>query len=146
MHAARAGRLFVAAELNRRGADAVELLPSVLGTDLCAVLPDGRTVELVVRSRRTGDWQVAASTGRARSEEKDPTRFWVFVDIGAEFNSPLYFVASEWWVQNDIHEVHQAYLARHGGHRALAPDSDHHRTTAKRIERWEDQWRVLGLP
>jgi hypothetical protein len=143
MHAARAGRFFVAAELNRRGAGRVELTPDIADSDVRAERPDGRTLEIVVRSRRTGDWQVRASAGSARAEDPDEARYWIFVDLGSELGSPSYFVVPEWWVQNDINEAHQAYLERHGGQRAKTPNSDHHRIPISRIESWRDNWAAI---
>jgi hypothetical protein len=98
-----------------------------------------------VRSRRTGDWQARASFGRPRDESPDETRYWIFVDLGSTLGAPAYFISPEWWIQNNISEVHQKYLARHGGRRARTPESDHHRIPRHRIERWLDQWILLDL-
>ena len=141
MHAAREGHLFVAAELTRRGADAVEL-PSEPGTDVRAAV-GGRSVELTVRSRRTGDWQVRASLGEPRSENPDEAHYWAFVDLGDRPGPPAYFIAPDWWVRNDIDLAHREYLSRHGGQRARSPESDHHRITTKRVEQWRDRWDLL---
>lgn len=145
MHAARAGRLFVAAELNRRGADRVEISGDHASVDLTCASPDGRQLEFIIRSRRSGDWQTRASLGAPRSEDPGETRFWAFVDLGADWSPPSFYIAPAWWVVNDIYSSHAEYLERHGGQRARTPSSDHHRITLARIEPWRDMWSVLGL-
>ena len=42
-------------------------------------------------------------------------------------------------------EVHEAFLAAHGGERPRTPGSDHHGIALDRIERWSDRWDLLGL-
>jgi hypothetical protein len=54
---------------------------------------------------------------------EDVRNFWVFVDFGGE---PRYWIVPEWWIRSDIHEAHQQYLQKHGGHRAENDDSNHH--------------------
>jgi hypothetical protein len=79
------------------------------GTDANAAW-DGRSCrlfEIVVRSRRSGDWQKRASVGRVRDADQDESRFWVFVDLGS-LAPPEYYIPPEWWVQNDIHNAHQS--------------------------------------
>jgi hypothetical protein len=53
-------------------------------------------------------------TAKARTEKVDA--FSVLVDLGA--THPEFYVVPEWWMENDIYEAHQEYLAQHGGHRA----------------------------
>jgi hypothetical protein len=119
--------------------------PGLNGTDLRATIQDGQVLEFVVRSRRTGDWQVRASAGHAREEDPHEARYWIFVDLGSALETPQFYIAPEWWVQNNIHEVNRDYLARHGGNRARTPESDHRRIPAGRIRRWRDEWSLLGL-
>jgi hypothetical protein len=60
-----------------------------------------------------------ARTCKNRVKKQKSTRadkFWIFVDIGPQ--RPEYYIAPAWWVQNDIHVHHAAYLAKHGGKRA----------------------------
>lgn len=99
------------------------------------------TVLLFVTTRRTGDWQSDIRKGRPREPEESETRFWVFVDLRTW--QPKFFVAPEWWVENDIHRTHQAYLTSHGGTRAVNPDSTHHGIKVERIEQWRDRWGLL---
>jgi hypothetical protein len=68
--------------------------------------------------------------------------FWVFVDFGGE---PRYWIVPEWWMRNDIHEAHQRYLQKHGGHRARNDESNHHSIEESRLERWKNKWDVLNI-
>ena len=81
----------------------------------------------------------------AHSREEDPTeeKFWIFADLGPEH--PECCIAPAWWVENDIHENHSAYLKRYGGKRAPGGTSQHHAITAKRLQKWKDRWDVLGI-
>jgi len=54
-------------------------------------------------------------------------------------------VVPEWWILNDIHVHHLAYLKRHGGRRARNPESTHHAIQHARIEEWRDRWDILGI-
>jgi len=69
--------------------------------------------------------------------------FWVFVDLGTA--QPTYYLAPRWWVRNNIHEVHTAFLAKHGGVRPNAPESKHHAIPFSRVQEWRDRWDVLGV-
>jgi hypothetical protein len=140
---ARTGEYFVAAELHRRGAYAVPFADNMPGIDLLASnIDQTRMVTIQVKAKRAGSWQTRASRGSPRAEVSDERRFWIFVDLEGE---PAYYVVPEWWIQNDIHQAHAAYLARHGGHRAINPSSDHHSIQRTRILSWRDRWVELGL-
>jgi hypothetical protein len=140
---ARAGEYFVAAELHRRGAYAVPFADNMPGIDLLASnIDQSRMVTIQVKARRAGAWQTRVSRGCPRKVEPDERRFWIFVDLEGE---PVYYIVPEWWIQNDIHRAHMAYLDRHGGHRAINPTSDHHSIQHTRIQEWRDRWDVLGI-
>lgn len=140
---ARAGRALVKAELERRGAVVRELR-------------DGRVVWLEalgpgsiprarvrVKSRRSGTWQMSASVGAADPPPSEPPAFWAFVDFTEQ--PPSVFVAPDSWVRRDVHDAHESYLARHGGHRAENDTSDHHALSADRIEQWRGRWDLLDV-
>jgi hypothetical protein len=58
---------------------------------------------------------------------------------------PQFYVVPEWWMQNNIHDVHKEYLATNGGRRVVNNDSDHHRITTDRVTRGFEQWDKLGI-
>lgn len=117
---ARAGRHYVAAELNRRGANDVLIREQKPRAEVTARSADRtRTIAVVVKTKTAGDWQPSTDEGRPRESEADPSRFWILVDLRR--SAPSYYVMPEWWIENDIHDTHRAYLARHGGRRARHP-------------------------
>jgi hypothetical protein len=140
----RAARHYVAAELHRRGAEDVLIGTKRADPDLRASNPSrAREVRLTVKAKTAGDWQVSTDSGVSREAEPDPTEFWILVDLRNP--APGYLVIPAWWIENNIFEEHQAYLARHGGQRARSPESKHHRITDDRVEQWRDKWDILRL-
>ena len=103
-------------------------------------MSDGRQVSVYVKTRRRGDWETDTRKGRPRTLALDESEFWLFVDLAE--SPPAFFVAPAWWVENDIHEDHQAYLAAHGGQRARRLTT-HHRITTGRVEEWRNRWDLL---
>ena len=103
----------------------------------------GRRVRLRVRTRRTGTWQASVSEGAAEPVPPPLATFWVFVDLSAE--PVAFYIARDEWVRRDIFDAHQAYLARHGGHRAKNDASDHHAVRLERLTGHRDAWDKLGL-
>lgn len=143
----QAGEHYVAAELHRRGAYAVTFSGNMPDIDILASNVDRtRTISIQVKTKTAGTWQTTTRRGRRRQEEPDPTEFWVFVDIGRDASKPpSYFVAPAWWIENSIHERHEAYLAKHEGKRARSPESAHHAIPKTVLEEWQDRWEVLGI-
>jgi carbohydrate-selective porin OprB len=137
----RVGEQAVIAEIQRRGSAQAEPVSGRPRT--VSVLWGGNAYVVRVKAKRRGTWQTTTTEGELRSPETDPTRFWVFVDLGE--SPPAFFIAPEWWVKADIHEAHGAYLARHGGHRAQNDESTHHSIPVNRIDQWRDRWDQLGL-
>src|SRR3954451_2577563 len=138
----RAGESALLAQLERRGASAIEVVPGRRRE--VRFIGGGRSYALRIKARRAGTWQPGTNDGQPRSEESTPSRFWVFVDLAVR--PPDFYVVPEWWAQNDIYHEHQAYLARHGGHRAGNPASTHHALGVERIAPWLDRWDLLGFP
>lgn len=140
----RAGRHFVAAELHRRGAEDVVIGTRRSDPDVQAANSSRtRRIEITVKAKTAGDWQPSTDSGVPRELEDDPTSFWILVDLRQ--SAPSYLVMPTRWIENNIYEEHQAYLARHGGHRAHSPDSKHHRITDDRVEQWLDRWDLLRI-
>jgi hypothetical protein len=124
----REGRRRVEAELLKRGA--VSVTSTSRGTrriHLLATNSSGsRTVELKVKTKQKGTWQTTIDEAKPANTPislENTQNFWVFVDFGEEAR---YWIVPESWIRNDIHEAHQQYLKRHGGHRAENDDSNHH--------------------
>jgi hypothetical protein len=142
---ARAGRFLVAAELSLLGAD-VRFIAESRRKELHATSADRRrTVEIKVKTRRAGTWQPSLREAEPQAAGSENERFWIFVDLSKPNVRPGFFVVPEPWIQQDIREVHEAYLARHGGHRAVTEDSEHHSVSEDRIAEWTDRWDILGL-
>jgi len=141
----RAGEYFVAGEIHRRGGWAVTFSGNMPGIDLLASDAEhARTVYVQVKAKRSGTWHASTRRDAARREPvADENRFWVLIDLGLW--PPSFYVVPHWWMQNDIHEHHEAYLARHGGRRAVNPSSTHHAIPASRVQDWRDRWDVLEL-
>ncbi len=139
---ARAGEHFVAAELNRWGVYAVTFTGNMPRIDILASKVNRtRTVNIQVKTRRSGTWQTSIDEGKKCERCYNETNFWVLVDL----KNPDYYVVPDWWMRNDIHEVHQAYISKRGGSRALNPKSKHHSISVKRIEQWKGRWDLLKL-
>jgi hypothetical protein len=129
--------------LERRGAT-VEADTSTRSKNALRVrLPQGGSVHVYVKTRSTGTWQTDVRKGTPTPESPDSDRFWLFVDLTE--TPAAFYVAPEWWVENDIHETYQADLARFGGNRPKSPGSTHHGIPEARISRWRERWDLLGL-
>lgn len=144
---ARAGEYFVAAELNKRGAFAVTFAGNMPKIDLMACNRDqSRTIHIQVKTKRGGrTWHSSTKGSEPVAQPAGETVFWIFVDLGDLDAWPRYWIVPDWWLRNDIHEAHEAYLARHGGTRPGNPDSTHHSIDESRLEEWQERWDVLGI-
>ncbi|ORW32259.1 hypothetical protein AWB91_12445 [Mycobacterium paraense] len=141
---AYAGENFVAAEIHRRGGYAVTFSGNMKGIDLLASdVEHERVISIQVKSKTAGTWQTSIKHGKKQTEPADVTKFWVFVDLGKI--DPEYYLVPTWWIENDINTNHAKYLADHGGKRAKTDASTHHAIPVKRIEKWKDDWDVLGI-
>lgn len=69
----------------------------------------------------------------------------MLVDLGDTNTSPRYWIIPAWWMRDDIHQAHQAYLSKHGGQRASNPASTHHAIDENRLKEWLGRWDVLGI-
>lgn len=142
----RAGEHLVAGEILRRGGHAVTFAGNMPDIDVLASdAAQHRTVWIQVKSKRGGRvWQTSTARGAQREEpDEPPTRFWVLVDLSGD--DPEYYIVPEWWMQNDIHEAHEGYLARHAGQRPRNTGSTHHAIPISRVEQWHDRWELLGI-
>jgi hypothetical protein len=145
----RAGELFVAAEIHRRGGYAVTFAGNMPGIDMLASDRDNtRRISIQVKTKgpNSRGWQT--STGHGLSNKATDTasfagRFWVLVDLQPTY--PGFYIMSELWIRNDIYRRHQEYLSLHGGHRPNNPKSEHHLIAMTRVAEWKDAWDVLDI-
>ena len=107
----RAGEMFVAAEIHRRGGYAVTFDGNMPGIDILASdLTDSRRISIQVKTKRSGTWHARfPRDGAECPEDSGETSYWVYVDLGGEH--PEYFIAPRCWVRNDIWQVASAYLS-----------------------------------
>ena len=112
---ARAGEFFVAAELNRRGANAVTFAGNMPGIDILANMKD-KVVQIQVKSKRKGTWQTSYKEGRQNPRPND-NRFWVFVDLKRA--APEYYIVPDHWIRKNIYKRFlqrgAAFLQTHRG-------------------------------
>jgi hypothetical protein len=145
----RAGELFVAAEIHRRGGYAVTFAGNMPGIDLLASDRDNThrvSVQVKTKGPNSRGWQTTTRQGLSSESANAVSfagRFWVLVDLRPAY--PEFYVMPELWIRNDIYERHREYLAAHGGHRRDNPASEHHLITVARIAEWQDAWDVLGI-
>jgi hypothetical protein len=142
---ARAGELYVAAEIHRRGGYAVTFAGNMPGIDILASdVTDQRRISIQVKTKSRGSWHARGSRdGIQRIEDPAESSFWIFVDLAPAY--PTFYVAPRWWVQNDIWTDHTAYLARYEREHGAPRDSDHHGILTQRVEQWRDRWDVLAI-
>lgn len=145
----RAGELFVAAEIHRRGGYAVTFAGNMPGIDLLASDRNNtRRVSIQVKTKGPSSrgWQTTTRqgfSGETANAESFAGRFWILVALRPTY--PGFYVMPELWIRNDIYERHQEYLALHGGQRPNNPTSEHHLITVPRVADWQDAWNVLGI-
>jgi hypothetical protein len=89
---ARAGEMFVAAEIHRRGGYAVTFAGNMPGIDILASdLADTRRISIQVKTKSSGSWHARFPKDAAEcSEDPAETSFWVFVDLGGEHPAYLH--------------------------------------------------------
>jgi len=141
----REGRRNVEAELLRRGAASVTSRGTRKIHLYATNSNHSRTVELQVKTKRKGNWHTRTDEAKPTDtpmDLEDARNFWVFVDLGG---APRYWIVPDEWIRHDIHEAHQQYLNQHGGHRAQNDASNHHAINESRLEKWQNNWGILGI-
>ncbi len=140
----RAGELFVAAELNRRGVAATLYLTNAPRVDVVATSPDGqRTVNIQVKTKgpRSRVWQWSTTRAKAECEAPD-TDYMILVDLAEEH--PAYYIHRLRDVAQDCHTRHEAWIAR-VGKRPHNPDSTHTAIEVDQVVSGKGAWDVLGV-
>ena len=141
----RAGELYVAAEIHRRGGYAVTFAGNMPSIDMLACdITKSRRISIQVKTRSAGSWHAHFGRDAAQcSEDPAEASFWIFVDLSSEH--PEYFVAPRWWVRNNIWEIHTTYLARWEREHGHPRKSQHHGIQVNRIEQWRGRWDILRI-
>ncbi|BDA02051.1 hypothetical protein G6329_17970 [Vibrio cholerae] len=127
-------------ELERRGANVISLKE---GNKLVleVIFGSNKPKRVLVRSKSAGAWQTTIRYAKQQTMKDNESEFWIFVDL--EYSTPKFYIAPSWWIQNNIHECHEKYLARNGGHRKLNDLAEHHSIELARIKKWEECWELL---
>lgn len=131
-------------QLTRRGLAARRTDGSDRSVDVLVDRAEGRQVRIKVKAKLGGaSWQASTTQGSAAEQPSGPAdEFWVLVDLRPA--EPIHYVVPAWWFANDIHRVHSAYLASHGGQRPVTRESTHHAIADSRVLQWRDRWDLLA--
>ena len=141
----RAGELFAAAELNRRGALATLYLTNTPRVDVVALSPDGkRTVNIQVKTKgpRSASWPW--DTKKAEAELHAPeTDYMILVDLASEH--PEYYICQLSDVAEQCMKRHCAWLEKYGGTRPRNPKSTRTAILMEMVSSGRNAWDTLGV-
>ena len=103
----RAGEMFVAAEIHRRGGYAVTFAGNMPGIDIPASdLSDSRRVSIQVKTKRTGTWHARFPRDGAKcAEDPDVSSYWAFVDLGGEHHAIPLSRIGQWQDRWDVLDI-----------------------------------------
>lgn len=141
--AGNAGVLFVAAELSRRGLNALPTIRNTEGVDIIASEPlGGRSVGIQVKTNQSGQKKWLLSK---KSEElESPTLFYVLVNLGVLGELPKFHVVPSKVVARAVRESHAAWRG------TPRRDGSEHGESSLRVFHdrkgaYLDRWELLGL-
>ncbi|MBK9002189.1 MAG: aspartate ammonia-lyase [Myxococcales bacterium] len=141
--AGNAGVLFVAAELSRRGLNALPTIRNTEGVDIIASEPlGGASVGIQVKTNQSGQKKWLLSK---KSEElKSPTLFYVLVNLGGLGELPKFHIVPSKVVAKAVRESHEAWR------RKPRRDGTAHKDNSLRVfydvdGKFLDRWDLLGL-
>jgi hypothetical protein len=129
---ARSGEFFVAAELNRRGFDAVTFTGNMPGIDAIAVTSRRKTFFIQVKTQRdSGGWQVDV-----RERARNPTRnmFWVLVLL-RKGEEPRYWVIPDGEMRGIIQGQYEARRDQFDGKKITLC-----RLKDEAVDEWQGGW------
>lgn len=150
------GEYLVAAELCRRGYIATTFTGNVPHYDIVASDAKGRHVAIQVKTTWAKTWHAnilsfcdVTLDSRTKKQtvgrkKRSPVKnlVCVFVKLGRD-KEDRYFVCT--W--NDLRDTlvrrHKTYLQKHGGRRPVRWDSLHIAASIRRLEPFEDNWRLI---
>ena len=141
----REGKRRVEEQLRQRGAASVTSLGTRKSLLQVKSSKKSRTIEIYVKTKRRGNWHTKTEEAKPANtplDSENESNFWVFMELT---DVPRYWIVPDSWMRNDIHEAHQRYLKKHGGHRPQNNSSNHHSIDESRIKQWQDRWEVLGI-
>lgn len=135
--------MFVAAELSRRGLNALPTIRNTEGVDIIASEPlAGASVGIQVKTNQSGEkkWLLTK-----KSEDlKSPTLFYVLVNLGVLGDLPKFHVVPSKVVARAVRESHAAWR------RKPRRDGGEHGDSSLRVfydieGKYLDTWELLGL-
>ena len=147
-HVGRAGELFVAAELNRRGAAATLYLINTPRVDVVASSPgQSNTVNIQVKTKgpRSIVWQDDIERIKREARVAAETDFIVFVDLKSTDSAPDYYVCQMRKFAREHYRRHCEWIKSKGGSRPRNPHSTHTRVTMSQVQGGKDRWDILGV-
>ena len=144
----RAGELFVAAELNKRGAIATLYLTNTPRVDVVATDPDQHStvsIQVKTKSPRSRVWQANISKLERESKEAAESDFLILVELGDEKEAPTYYVCPLRQFAAQHLKGHRDWLAARGGKRPRSPESPHTSIGMDEVKQWRDRWDLLHI-
>jgi len=144
----RAGELFVAAELNRRGAIASLYLTNTPRVDVVASnIEQTRIVNIQVKTKGPGStvWQGNISKIEPEAQRAADSDFIVFVDLQSMERAPDYYVCKLREFAQQHFEQHQRWLKSKGGVRPGGGDSTHTSIRLPEVKNGKDRWDLLDI-
>lgn len=145
---ARAGELFVAAELNKRGGIATLYLTNTPRVDVIATdQMQRKTASIQVKSKSSSStqWQLNIDKLKEESQRANESDFIVLVDLGDDSSPPSYYVCSLKQFAAERLKRHEHWLKAHGGSRPSGSKSPHHAVRPQDVVGWRDRWDLLGI-
>jgi hypothetical protein len=140
---AKAGQAKAFGKIKELGATDILITKESNKTFITFKAPNGKRYKFTTRSKKSKTWQTSITYGKECPGNQNESEFWVFVDIANEQGA--FYIVPLFWVKNDIYIFHKEYLKKHGGHRPFNENSIHHSIAVKRIEKWKDEWRLMGF-
>jgi hypothetical protein len=144
----RAGELFVAAELNKRGAIATLYLTSTPRVDVVATDPgQHKSVSIQVKTKgpKSKVWQANIEKLCFESENAGQSDILILVDLGDDERAPTYYVCPLRQFAAQHMEKHNKWLAARGGNRPRNPQSPHTSITMDEVSHWQGRWDLLRI-
>lgn len=149
------GEYLVAAELCRRGFQAVTFAGNVPNYDILAVSASGKLLVIQVKTIKAGDWQISnvrdfldiRLEGKKQIIEglkpcPHPDLVCVLVRLHGQGMDEFYILTWE-ELQRIIFEDYRKYLERQSGVRQKRHDSFHARITVDMVKAHRDKWEVI---
>ena len=136
----RSGEYFVAAELNRRGYDALVFSGNMPWVDVVAVPSNKVAIYLQVKTQTGSGWALNINE---RLRDPVPNTFWVLVLLPKTTdNPPRYWVIPDGEMRGIIQGQYEARKASFD--RNAAKNNFHCKLSETAVAEWKDNWDRLG--